>query len=69
MYLTILEYSMYSDSTDIIIIQNACAQFMDGKITYFKKTEKGELFHKLLKNGDIMKSLLRVSGKRLRRYT
>ena len=34
---------------------------------YYKKTEAGELLHKLLRNGKIMHALLRVSGKRLRR--
>lgn len=34
---------------------------------YYKKTETGELLHKLLRNGKIMQALLRVSGKRLRR--
>jgi len=34
---------------------------------FYRKTEAGELLHKLLKNGKIMQALLRVSGKRLRR--
>ena len=34
---------------------------------YYKKTEVGELLHKLLRNGKIMYAFLRVSGKRLRR--
>ena len=34
---------------------------------YYRKTEAGELLHKLLRNGKIMQALLRVSGKRLRR--
>lgn len=34
---------------------------------FYKKTETGELLHKLLKNGRIMQALLRVSGKKLRR--
>ena len=34
---------------------------------FYKKTETGELFHKLLKNGMIMRALLRVSGRRLKR--
>ena len=33
---------------------------------FYKKTETGELFHTLLKNGMIMKALLRVSGRRLK---
>lgn len=34
---------------------------------FYRKTESGELLHRLLKNGKIMHALLRVSGKRLRR--
>jgi predicted transcriptional regulator len=34
---------------------------------FYKKTEAGELLHKLLKNGNLMHALLKVSGKRLRR--
>ena len=33
---------------------------------YYGKTENGELLHKLLKNGRIIRALLKVSGKRLR---
>jgi predicted transcriptional regulator len=35
--------------------------------SFYKKTEAGELLHRLLKNGKIMHAMLRVSGKRLRR--
>jgi len=35
--------------------------------SFYRKTEAGELLHKLLRNGKIMQALLRVSGKRLRR--
>ena len=34
---------------------------------FYRKTDAGELLHRLLKNGKIMHALLRVSGKRLRR--
>jgi len=34
---------------------------------FYKKTESGELSHKLLRNGKVVHALLRVSGKRLRR--
>lgn len=33
---------------------------------FYRKTENGELLHQLLKNGKIMRALLRVSGKKLR---
>ena len=35
---------------------------------FYRKTESGELLHKMLRNGRIMAALLRVSGKRLRRH-
>ena len=35
--------------------------------SFYKKTESGELLHRMLKNGKIMQALVRVSGKRLRR--
>jgi predicted transcriptional regulator len=34
---------------------------------FYKKTDSGELLHRLLRNGKIVRALLRVSGKRLRR--
>ena len=39
----------------------------DSNHYFYKKTETGELLHRLLKNGKIMHTMLRVSGKRLRR--
>ncbi|MCX6653564.1 MAG: hypothetical protein NTY03_00430 [Candidatus Bathyarchaeota archaeon] len=36
--------------------------------SFYSKTANGELFHRLLKNGNVMQALLRVSGKKLRRY-
>jgi hypothetical protein len=33
----------------------------------YKKTESGELFHRLLKNGSIMRAFVKVSGRKLRR--
>ncbi len=34
---------------------------------FYRKTENGELLHKLLINGKVVQALLRVTGKRLRR--
>jgi hypothetical protein len=34
---------------------------------FYRKTDHGDLFHRLLKNGAVIEALLRVSGKRLRR--
>jgi predicted transcriptional regulator len=33
---------------------------------YYRKTERGELFHRLLKSGSLVKLFGRVSGRRLR---
>jgi predicted transcriptional regulator len=35
--------------------------------SFYRKTDAGELLHRLLNNGKLMHALLRVSGKRLRR--
>ena len=35
---------------------------------FYTKTQNGELLHKLLGNGKIIRALLRVRGKRLRSY-
>jgi len=34
---------------------------------FYVKTQTGELLHKLLKNGDILRAFLRLSGKRLQK--
>jgi hypothetical protein len=34
---------------------------------FYRKTETGELLHKLLKNGKVLRALSRISGKRLQR--
>jgi predicted transcriptional regulator len=38
----------------------------EGRRYYYKKTERGELFHKLLRTGNLIKLFSRVSGRRLR---
>ena len=38
----------------------------DGRNYFYKKTERGELLHKLLKNGYMIRVFGRVSGKKLR---
>ncbi len=39
----------------------------ESKHYFYRKTDAGELLHRMLKNGKLMHALLRVSGKRLRR--
>ncbi|MBN1682843.1 hypothetical protein JW865_04750 [Candidatus Bathyarchaeota archaeon] len=34
--------------------------------SFYSKSENGELFHNLLKNGNVMQAFLRISGKRLK---
>lgn len=34
----------------------------------YRKTQNGELLHRLLRNGKMIRALLRVSGKRLRNH-
>ena len=38
----------------------------EGRNYFFKKTERGELLHRLLRNGSMINILKRVSGKKLR---
>jgi predicted transcriptional regulator len=51
---------------DYLLKDGILNEHHSGRITYYTKTERGELFHKLLRNGNIMKSFLRISGRRLR---
>lgn len=52
---------------DFLLKEKLVKERRESKHYFYKKTESGELFHTLLKNGKIMKEFLRVSGKRLRR--
>ena len=38
----------------------------EGRRYFYQKTKRGELFHKLLRTGNLMKLFTRVSGRRLR---
>ncbi len=38
----------------------------EGRHYYYEKTERGELFHRLLKSGNLVKLFSSVSGRRLR---
>ena len=52
---------------DFLLKENLVEERREADHSFYKKTETGDLFHTLLKNGRIMRALLRVSGKRLRR--
>jgi predicted transcriptional regulator len=53
--------------TEFLIKDRLIEEIQESNRTFYRKTENGEFFHKLLKNGKIVRALLRVSGKRLRR--
>ena len=53
--------------TEFLMKDRFIEEIRDSNHTFYRKTENGEFFHKLLKNGKIVQALLRVSGKRLRR--
>ena len=53
--------------TEFLMKDRLIEEIQESDHTFYRKTENGEFFHKLLKNGKIVRALLRVSGKRLRR--
>jgi predicted transcriptional regulator len=53
--------------TNFLIKDKFIKEIEESKRSFYCKTETGEFFHKLLKNGKLVHALLRVSGKRLRR--
>lgn len=53
--------------TNFLMKDKFIKELQESNHTFYCKTENGEFFHKLLKNGKIVDALLRVSGKRLRR--
>ena len=40
----------------------------ESRYYFYRKTQNGEILHRLLRNGRIVRALLRVSGKRLRSH-
>jgi predicted transcriptional regulator len=53
--------------TNFLMKDKFIKELQESNHTFYSKTENGQFFHKLLKNGKIVDALLRVSGKRLRR--
>jgi hypothetical protein len=51
---------------DFLIEDRFVEVVAESRYSLYRKTESGNLFHQLLKNGVIVEALLRVSGKRLR---
>lgn len=52
---------------DFLIKDRFVEEITESRHHFYRKTENGNLFHRLLKNSEIITALLRVSGKRLRR--
>ena len=52
---------------DFLLKDGHLKEIQEGRVTFYRKTERGNLFHRLLRNGNIMRSFLRISGKRLNR--
>lgn len=53
---------------DFLIQDGFIEEKIESNRSFYSKTVNGELFHRLLKNGNVMQALLRISGKKLRRY-
>ena len=53
---------------DLLVKDRFVEEIIESRYSFYKKTENGNLFHRLLRNGEVIEALLRVSGKRLRRY-
>ena len=50
---------------DFLIKDRLIEETREGRVTYYSLTPRGELFYDLLRNGDVLRSILRLSGKRL----
>ncbi len=50
---------------DFLMKEKFVEERQESRNRFYKKTESGELFHQLLRNGKMIRALSRVSGKRL----
>ena len=53
--------------TNFLLKDKFIKEIQESNHMFYSKTENGEFFHRLVKNGKIVQALLLVSGKRLRR--
>jgi predicted transcriptional regulator len=53
--------------TEFFIREKVITERRDGGHYHYAKTERGELFHKLLKSGNLVKLFTSLSGRRLRK--
>jgi len=51
---------------DFLLPEKILVERRDGKHYFYTMTERGELLHRLLKSGNLIKIFRRVSGRRLR---
>jgi len=53
---------------DFLMKEKFVEERRESRSRFYRKTEAGELFHQLLRNGKMIRALSRVSGKRLTRH-
>ncbi len=51
---------------DFLLPERVLAERREGRNYFYTMTERGELLHRLLKSGNLIKVFRRVSGRRLR---
>ena len=51
---------------DFFLPEKVFVERREGRRYFYSKTERGQLFHRLLKNGNLIKLFNRVSGRRLK---
>jgi hypothetical protein len=51
---------------DFLLPEKVLVERRDGRHYFYWKTERGELLHRLLKSGNLIKVFRRVSGRRLK---
>ena len=52
--------------TEFFVKNKFITEKQEANRVFYVKTGTGDLLHKLLKNGDVLRAFLRLSGKRLR---
>ncbi len=53
---------------EFFIKEKVIVEQRESRHYFYKKTERGELFHKLLKSGNLIKLFINVSGRKLRHH-
>jgi hypothetical protein len=53
--------------TEFLIKDKFIAEKQESNHAFYVKTKTGEFLHKLLKNGDVVRAFLKLSGNRLKR--